>query len=88
MASEFDTVLRLISASLPVDAIFADVGSDPRAVAGKALENSELGELAKQTYDTLVAAGSSPADALLMMSSAEPFRAHWRALQSQLGAGD
>ncbi|MYD98432.1 MAG: ATP-binding protein [Gammaproteobacteria bacterium] len=84
VASEFGKVLRLVSASLPVDAIFADVGSDPRAVAGVALENGELRDFAKKIYDTLVAAGSSRDDVLLMMSSAEPFRANWDALQTQL----
>ena len=88
LASEFDKVLRLVSASLPVDAIFADVGSDPRAVAGMALENGELRDFAKKTYDTLVAAGSSRDDVLLMMSSAEPFRANWHSLQTQLDTRD
>jgi len=88
VASEFGRVLRLISASLPIDAIFADVGSDPQAVAGMELADGELGELAKKTYDTLVAAGSSRDDVLLMMSSAEPFKANWHAVQIQLGASD
>ena len=83
--SGFRKVLGLVSASLPIDAIFADVGSDPQSVGGMALEDEELGELAKKTYDTLVAAGSSSDEVLLMMSSADPFRANWRALQEQLG---
>ena len=87
-ASEFRKILGLVSASLPVDAIFADVGSDPQSVAGLSLGDGELGELAKKTYDTLVAAGSSSDEVLLMMSSAEPFKARWPVLREQLGVTD
>ena len=87
-ASEFRKVLGLVSASLPVDAIFADVGSDPQSVAGMSLEDAALGELAKKTYATLVAAGSSSDEVLLMMSSAEPFKAKWPVLRDQFGVTD
>ncbi|MDE2982788.1 MAG: ATP-binding protein [Gemmatimonadota bacterium] len=82
--TEFDRVLRLVSAALPVDALHHDISAHPESVCQKSLSDSDLANLVSTIYGALRARGQSPDGAREWMRSAEPFREQWSATEMLL----
>ena len=78
-AREFRVLTALIDSTLPIDAIFADAGSNPKNLSPVPLQDERFVESVKSTWRALTEAGVSQADATLMMSHADPFRSNWDA---------
>lgn len=74
---EFRRLIGLIVSTLPIDALFADIGEKPENVAGQTLDGDSFAEIARSTYRALRKGGVSPDNAMSMMQSAEPFRSDW-----------
>jgi hypothetical protein len=69
--------IELASASLPVDALFADWGENPDRVGGTRASDEVLRHAIITTFEQLTAANVSPEAVVTMMSVAEPFRSNW-----------
>ena len=74
---EFRRLIGLIVSTLPIDALFADIGEKPENVAGQTLDGDSFTEIVKSTYRALRKGGFSSDKAMSMMQSAEPFRSNW-----------
>ena len=79
MAREFKVLADLIDSALPIESIYADAGSNPESLAAYPLATEQFAESVTATWRALTEGGASPADAELMMSSADPFRLNWDA---------
>lgn len=74
---EFNRLLGMIGATMPIDALFADISSKPEDVAPRELDIDSFSHLVKQTYEALRTGNLSSEEVKLMMSSAAPFSTHW-----------
>ncbi len=74
---EFRRLIGLIVSTLPIDALFADIGEKPENVSGQTLDRDNFAEIVMSTYRALRKGGLSPDKATSMMQSAEPFRSDW-----------
>lgn len=78
-------LVSLVETGLPVDAIFADKGGDPKAVVMGALDEEALQVLAIETYKGLNGGSTDKSDGVLgMMQSTERFGSHWSFVSSTL----
>ena len=73
----FSNLLELISSTLPVDTLFADLGDSPESVNQIIHDSDKFAGLVKLTYLGLKENGTSSSDALTMMSVAQPFNLNW-----------
>lgn len=70
-------VIEVAGASLPMDALFADLGGDTMSVIGGAASEQALRYAAVTTFAHLSRTVKSIEDVLTMMRVAEPFRSNW-----------
>ena len=70
-------VIEVAGASLPVDALFADLGGDSASVVGDGTSEQALRYAAVTTFVHLSKTVKSVEDVLTMMRVAEPFRSNW-----------
>ena len=70
-------VIEVAGASLPMDALFADLGGDTTSVVGSAASEQALRYAAVTTFAHLSSTVKSIEDVLTMMRVAEPFRSNW-----------
>ncbi len=70
-------VIEVAGASLPMDALFADLGGDSSSVVGDATSEQALRYAAVTTFAHLSRTVKSLDDVLTMMRVAEPFRSNW-----------
>ena len=70
-------VIEVAGASLPMDALFADLGSDTASLVGAATSEQALRYAAVTTFAHLNKTVKSVEDVLTMMRVAEPFRSNW-----------
>lgn len=75
--ANFSRLLELAAAAIPIDALFADVSSNPDAVSPIAMDADKFTATVKTTYDQLLSVGTDSDDIESMMLSAEPFKSHW-----------
>ncbi len=75
---DFLRIIEVAGASLPLDALFADLGGGTDAVVGSATSEEALRYAALTTFDHLMKTAKSRADALTIMQAAEPFRSNWQ----------
>ncbi|MCG3776434.1 MAG: hypothetical protein JW395_3293 [Nitrospira sp.] len=73
----FQRVLDLLGSSLPMDALYADMGGDPDKISASALDDSALKSIIETTAQKLVATGITAENILLMFRVTEPFRSNW-----------
>jgi hypothetical protein len=85
LQSDFLQVMTLASASIPVDALFADVSSDPEKVASNKLSEDDLTQIVATTYRQLASGGLSTNDISDMLQVTEPFRSNWDAVLVIIG---
>ena len=69
--------IEIAGASLPMDALFADLGGDTTSVGGNAASEQALRYAAVTTFAHLSRTVKSIEDVLTMMRVAEPFRSNW-----------
>ena len=74
---KFLRLIDLIVSTLPIDALFADIGEKPENVTGLKLDENKFIEIVTTTYKSLRKNGFSPEQAMSMMQSAEPFKSEW-----------
>lgn len=91
LKTEFLQVLELAGATLPMDALFADLGGEPERVAGNALSGEALQYTVETTMHKLREAGFERHDIMEMLRVTEPFRSNWEnveAIIQKIGAGE
>ncbi len=84
MQDEFKRALELASASMPIDALFADTSGSPEKVSGSTLSSGALMSIVETTYNTLLSSGICADDITNMLSMTEPFRSNWEATAAKL----
>jgi len=78
-------LISLVEAELPIDAIFADVGGEPKTVKATAIESESLHILALETYQILNHGSKEwSAVVLKMMEAVEPFQSSWTSVDTFL----
>jgi hypothetical protein len=77
MRSEFLKVLELAGATIPIDSLFADAGSNPDKIFNKKMSAEGLTSAIKTTIATLVATRLTATEIENMLSATEPFRSNW-----------
>lgn len=78
LKGDFFKVVEIAGASLPMDALFADLGGEPDKVTGNATSDETLRHAVNTTCKSLVESGISMNDIIEMMRVAEPFRSNWQ----------
>jgi hypothetical protein len=73
----FNRVIELLGSSLPMDALFADLGGAPDKVTGNALSDDALDHVVDTTVAKLLETGIKADDIVAMLKVTEPFRTHW-----------
>ena len=76
-ANEFRKLLGLVVATLPVEALYADVSASSEAVVPQVLDQEEFREIVEATWRVLTGRGLAVAEAEAWMRSAGPFRSRW-----------
>lgn len=84
LRTEFRRVLEMVAASIPIDALFADISASPENVAGSELGGDTLEHIVETTFAALRSSGISSDDAMQMMRVTDPFRENWDVVSSQL----
>lgn len=86
LQAQFRNILAMISATLPFDTLFADVGNHPKGVSGETPEDeAQLESLLFQTVTALESNGMSTSDIKIVVSHAEPFKSNWPKVEQLLG---
>lgn len=73
----FRSALELIGATMPIDAVYADMGSEPNKVAGNELDDETLAHAILTAFRTLEDSGQDRVRIVEMLEHAEPFRSNW-----------
>ena len=88
-SGDFLRVIEIAGASLPMDALFADLGGDMDSVANSITSDESLRYATLSTYTHLLRSARSRDDVLTIMRVAEPFRSNWeRTVQILQGESD
>ncbi|WP_316195585.1 MULTISPECIES: ATP-binding protein [unclassified Bradyrhizobium] len=74
---EFTSVIELLASSLPMDALFADLGGSPDKVTGLELSDDALRHVVTTTVSKLLETGVKPHEIIAMLEVTEPFRSNW-----------
>jgi hypothetical protein len=70
-------ILELIGSSIPMDALFADLGGQPDKVSGTALSDEALDHVVSTTIGKLLNSDVKAEDIIPMLKVTEPFRSNW-----------
>ena len=84
IASDFDRLLRTMSAALPLDIIFADLAGEPEAVRQATISPEDLASAFATTLSGLLKLGVTMAQVPEMLRRAEPFRSNWEQVEQFL----
>ena len=77
MRADFQKMIEVTGASLPLDSLLADLGGDPDSVSGSSASEETLRYAAVTTFNYLLTSVGSRNETLAMMRAAEPFRSNW-----------
>lgn len=77
MVEEFRRIVEMAGATMPLDAVFADISGDPEKVGGNLMSDEAVAHAASATFRQLSIAGLSACDILEIMRVTEPFRSNW-----------
>lgn len=80
----FARTLQVVSAALPMDALFADLASSPESVRGEALNDDSLNSLLGITITGLLNAGVEMQMIPDTLRVTEPFRSNWDRVETLL----
>ena len=76
-AKEFDRILRIIAAALPVEALHVDVSADPEVIRSPAIADYDFTEIVSSMWRILKDRKLLTEEIKDKMRSAEPFRSDW-----------
>jgi hypothetical protein len=82
---EFLRIVELAGSTLPMDALFADLGGSPEKVAGNTTSDETLQYTVDTTVRRLRESGVPDDDIAEMLRFAEPFRSNWQKTEALLG---
>jgi hypothetical protein len=74
---DFRRILELTGASMPIDSLFADIGSTPDQVGSGSMSDDGLIGVLETTWRSLRSGGFAPSDIKDMLQVTEPFRSTW-----------
>ena len=77
MRADFLRVLEVAGSALPMDALFADLGSSPSKVAGNATSDESLHQALQAAVKRLMDGKVSLEEIKEMLQFVEPFRSNW-----------
>lgn len=77
LKDDFSRVMELTGSTLPMDALFADLGGSPERVTGNTISEETLRHTVLTTVKRLKDAGVPEEDLPDMLRLAEPFRSNW-----------
>jgi hypothetical protein len=80
-ASDLETFLKTVERAFPVDAVFSDTASDPKALKPAALPQDDLETLVRLTVQVLRAQGATLETVLGDLHRAEPYCSSWTAVE-------
>lgn len=79
---DFSKIIEMVGATLPIDALFADVSGHPGSVTGAAMSPEAMEHAVIATFKQLLLVEDlSRKHILEMLRAAEPFRSHWELTQ-------
>ncbi|MDO8586693.1 MAG: ATP-binding protein, partial [Armatimonadota bacterium] len=84
MKGDFSRIMELAGSTLPMDALFADLGGAPEKVTGNLTTEATLRYAIETTFKRLRDAGVSQDDISDMLKLAEPFRSNWLRTEEML----
>jgi hypothetical protein len=84
VASDFDRLLRTMSAALPLDIIFADLAGEPETVRQATMSPEDLARAFAVTLSRLLELGLTMGQVPEMLRRAEPFRSNWTQVEQLL----
>lgn len=73
----FNNIVELLGSSLPMDALFADMGGAPEKVTGANLSDDALDHAMRTTVAKLQESGIKNDEIAAMLEVTEPFRSNW-----------
>lgn len=85
LAKNFLKVAELIGATLPMDALYADMGNNPDKVTGNEVTDDTLTHAVLTAYEQLRRSGVTRAEIIDMLHFAEPFQSNWQRTETVLG---
>jgi hypothetical protein len=74
---DFGRIIELLGSSLPMDALFADLGGEPDKVTGNALSDKALDHVVGTTVGKLRESSVTDEEIMAMLKVTEPFRSNW-----------
>lgn len=77
MKQDFLKIIEMTGAAIPVDALFADISSQPERVGGSAMSLEAQTHVVTETFRHLSQTGLANEDIIEMLRVTEPFRASW-----------
>lgn len=77
LMGDFLKIIELVGATIPVDALYADMGNDPEKVSGNHVADQTLGLAVETAYHELERTGLDRASIVELLTYAEPFRSNW-----------
>ncbi len=85
LKNDFLRVVELAGSTLPMDALFADLGGEPEKVRGTAMSEEALHHAVVTTVKQLRDASVKPDEISEMLMHAEPFRSNWQQTEKLIG---
>lgn len=85
-SAELETFLKSVERAFPVDAVFSDAASDPKAVTQTSLAADDLAAVVELTVRVMTAQGSELGTLLDDLGRAEPYRSNWAAAEPLIRA--
>lgn len=85
MRSEFEKIIELASAAVPIDSLFADSSGNPDKLISNKMLPKTYEYIVETTFRQLLDAGISRDDIINMLESTEPFRSNWAMTEQILG---
>lgn len=83
-STELETFLKSVERAFPVDAVFSDAASDPKAVAQTTLTTDDLQAVVSLTVRVMAAQGNTLETLLNDLGRAEPYRSNWSAAEPMI----
>jgi hypothetical protein len=84
LRKEFEEILEVVESTLPMDALFADLGGQPDKVGGSMVSDETLSHAVAVTVAQLRESGLRMAEIRQMLPFAEPFRSNWERAESMI----
>ena len=77
----FKSLVKVIQSTLPLDSLFADLGSQPKAI-DQGLDIASLEEAVTLLVEGALQDGTSKTDIMTLLQTCEPYRSNWEAVEA------